>query len=241
MVLGLFRYRMAAHGNAIRSGRSARRRYARDQGRLLSLPSLLLLPLSLLRPQLQRAGQRHGQYRLSRGEGLRLIAGDTSPPTLILPSINHLPRLASAKFRARCYARTKCARIPFQISPKIRPGWRIFTHPCGNLSTFRRNISYLQSVTKNAPANTKIPLMRNPKVMRNPKAPPPPKMASLHIGGVSPIRRRPLPLSPNPINLLAKPVAHALQRAACTLVCTRHVSLLLSAISASELRTPQNG
>jgi hypothetical protein len=105
-----------------RSGRSARRRHARDQRRRLSLPSFLLLPLSLLGPQLQRAGQRHGKYRRSRRTGLSVI--------LVTPRANLNSSLLSTiclpspapKHRTRCYARTRCARISLQmlqIPPKF--------------------------------------------------------------------------------------------------------------------------
>ena len=86
-------------------------------------------------------------------------------------------------------------------------------------------------------------------------------LSTLWVAGIGGV----LPLSPNPVNILAKPVAHApsnvkdaaagksfifitivvrnavgtLLRAAYTLACTRHVSLLLTAISAAEPRNPK--
>src|ERR1017187_3317710 len=74
MVRRLLRPGLAHPGHAPRSGRAAFRNYARDEGRLLSLPRVVLPPLSQRRAHRDRAGHVHRPHRLPRGAGCSSFA-----------------------------------------------------------------------------------------------------------------------------------------------------------------------
>src|ERR1035441_9438155 len=74
MVRRLLRPGLAHPGQAPRSGRPAFRNYARDEGRLLSLPRVVLPPLSQRRAHRDRAGHVHRPHRLPRGAGCSSFA-----------------------------------------------------------------------------------------------------------------------------------------------------------------------